>query len=289
MDKVETVESWYTTSDNNELFTRTWKAVGDIKAKLVLVHGFGEHSGRYDELLKHFASHGIESYSWDQRGFGETAKKSNDQGNAQGWDTVLGDVDDAVLRHQQDGIPLFLMGHSMGGGIILSYLTQGNRYEGAAKLTGSIASAPLVQVTNPPPAPVFFALRYVASVIVPNLHYGVGLDPSGISRDPVEVEDYKADPLVKDTATLATLKDMLANGELLLKTSAKITTPVLVTHGTVDHINKFAATKEMYEHISSSDKNLLAFEGCYHELHHEVADVKEKVTKDYIDWIEAHL
>jgi alpha-beta hydrolase superfamily lysophospholipase len=93
-----------------------------------------------------------------------------------------------------------------GGGIILSYLTQGNRYEGAAKLTGSIASAPLVQVTNPPPAPVFFALRYVASVIVPNLHYGVGLDPSGISRDPVEVEDYKADPLVKDTATLATRK-----------------------------------------------------------------------------------
>jgi alpha-beta hydrolase superfamily lysophospholipase len=58
---------------------------------------------------------------------------------------------------------------------------------------------------------------------------------------------------------------MLVNGELLLTTSAKITTPILVAHGTADPINKFAATKEMFEHISSSDKNLLGFDGCYHE------------------------
>jgi len=58
---------------------------------------------------------------------------------------------------------------------------------------------------------------------------------------------------------------MLVNGELLLKTSAKITTPILVAHGTVDPINKFSATKEMFEHISSSDKTFLGFEGCYHE------------------------
>ncbi|KAI8583250.1 hypothetical protein K450DRAFT_222701 [Umbelopsis ramanniana AG] len=289
MDKVETIESWYTTSDNNQLFTRTWKAVGNVKAKLVVVHGFGEHCGRYDELLKNFAAQGIESYSWDQRGFGETAKKANTQGNAQGWDTVLGDVDDAILRNKEDGIPLFLMGHSMGGGIILSYLTQGDRYEGAAKLTAAIASAPLIQLTNPPPAPVFFALRYIAAAVVPNFKYSVGIDPSGISRDPAQVEKYKNDPLVNDAATFATLKDMLVNGELLLKTSAKITTPILVAHGTADPINKFAASKVMFEHISSSDKNLLGFDDCYHELHHEVKDVKEKVTKDYIDWIEAHL
>jgi len=85
-------------------------------------------------------------------------------------------------------------------------LTQGDRYEGSAKLTAAIASAPLIQVTNPPPAPVFFALRYVAAAIVPNFKYAVGIDPSGISRDAAQVEKYKNDPLVKDTATLATRK-----------------------------------------------------------------------------------
>lgn len=58
---------------------------------------------------------------------------------------------------------------------------------------------------------------------------------------------------------------MLVNGELLLTTSAKVSTPILVAHGTADPINKFAATKEMFEHINSSDKNLLGFDGCYHE------------------------
>jgi len=285
---MDAVESWYTTSDNQELFTRTWNAVGDVKAILILVHGFGEHCGRYDALFKQFSSQGIQSYSWDQRGFGETAKKSKQQGNTQGWEKVLGDVDDAILRNKKAGVPLILMGHSMGGGIILSYLTQGEKYQGVAKVKAAIASSPLVQLTHPPAPPVYFALRYVVAPVAPGLKYSAAIDPNGISRDPEEVKNYVEDPLIKDTATLGCLKDMLVNGELLLTSAAKITTPVLVVHGTVDPINKFSAAKQMFEHISSSDKTFLGFEGCYHELHHELAEDRQKVIKDYIDWIELH-
>ncbi|KAJ2959263.1 hypothetical protein NQZ79_g5226 [Umbelopsis isabellina] len=266
MESVEVTENWYTTKDDQQLFTRTWKAVGQVKANLVMVHGFGEHSGRYLDLFKQFAARGIECYCWDQRGFGETAKKSKGQGNNQGWDKVLGDVDDAVLRHKQDNISLILMGHSMGGEIVLSYLGNGDTYKGVAKVTAAISSAPLVRVVHAPPAPIYFALKNLAAPLIPWYPYTVGLDPKGVSRDPQEVKRYKEDPLINDTATLATLKSMLTNGELVLNTlAAKITTPILVVHGTADSFNSYDAAKQAYERISSTDKAFHSYEGCYHE------------------------
>lgn len=78
-------------------------------------------------------------------------------------------------------------------------------------MKAAIASAPLIQLTHPPAAPVFFALKYVAAVAVPGFKYAAGIDPAGISRDSEEVKKYKEDPLVKDTATLGTRKCLCIN------------------------------------------------------------------------------
>jgi alpha-beta hydrolase superfamily lysophospholipase len=89
---------------------------------------------------------------------------------------------------------------------VLSYLGNSEQYKGVAKVTAAISSSPLVRVVNPPPAPIYFVLKNLAAPLIPWYHYSVGLDPKGISRDSEQVKRYVEDPLVKDTATLATCK-----------------------------------------------------------------------------------
>ena len=80
-----------------------------------LIHGFGEHVARYDHVFQLFAQHGIQTYGYDQRGFGESGKKAKKYGDNGGYDTALNDVNNAVKRTHKEGTPLFLFAHSMVG------------------------------------------------------------------------------------------------------------------------------------------------------------------------------
>ncbi|KAI8077908.1 Alpha/Beta hydrolase protein [Gilbertella persicaria] len=269
----------------NEIFTKTWKPASEPIATLVMIHGFGEHINRYNRMFEVFTSHGIECYGYDQRGWGETGKKSGQFGNNQGYNTALKDIDDAVLRTKKENVPHFLMGHSMGGGLVLNYLARGDTYKGVKLLTGAIASASLITLSMPIPALKYYSLRLI-SMVLPSITIQANVDPKGISHDENEIQAYINDPLLHDYATLATLRSFIDAGADILKTKAKlIKTPILYSHGDADPINAYKGTAEAYALTVSQDKELKTWPGLYHELHNETVPERDQVCQYYIEWI----
>ncbi|KAI8636808.1 Alpha/Beta hydrolase protein [Parasitella parasitica] len=281
---VTVVNEWIQTADKNEIYTKTWKTTAAPIANLVMIHGFGEHIGRYDRLFSFFATQGIECHGYDQRGWGETGKKTSQFGNNQGYDTALKDIDNAVLKHKRQDIPLFLMGHSMGGGLILNYLARGDIYTGVDLLTGAIASAPLVTLSMQIPAVKYYTIRALAA-IVPSMTIQAGVDSAGMSHDKEEVQKYLDDPLVHDFATLATLRSFIDAGTDLLAKAKAVNTPILYSHADSDPINSYKGCKSAFEITSSQDKELKNWTGLYHELHNETMPQRQQVAEYYVAWI----
>ncbi|KAI9315138.1 Alpha/Beta hydrolase protein [Dichotomocladium elegans] len=290
MSTVTVIEEWIKTSDGHEIFTKTWKPVGETVAQVVLVHGFGEHIGRYDRLCRAFGEHGILSYGFDQRGFGQTGKRAQDYGNNHGYNTALSDINSAILRVKKNApaLPLILMGHSMGGGLILNLLARREKYEGVKSVRAAIASAPLVTLSMPV-SPFRYYPLMIASKIIPSFVIQIGLNPAGISTDPAEVEIYKADPLIHDYSTLASVNGFLDAGKDLLDLAPKITTPVLYSHGDADPINDCKGTQQVFKLSNNPKSEMKVWPGLFHELHQEKPAAREQVTQCYIEWIKSHL
>ncbi|KAG0170473.1 hypothetical protein DFQ28_001730 [Apophysomyces sp. BC1034] len=298
-------DKWITVSNNNELFTKTWKPAGKPVAHVILIHGFGEHIARYDHVATLFAQNGIQVYGFDQRGWGQTGKKSKQYGNNQGYNTALSDINEAVHAVHESGVPLFLIGHSMGGGLALNYLAKKEQFDGVKLVRGAIASAPLITLTLPISPLRYYPLMLV-SRILPSWVIQAGLDPKGISHDEQEVQKYVDDPLIHDYATLSTSKllrfqrlafakhfakvrGFLDAGYSLLTEGKAIETPVLFSHGDADPLNSYHSTAKVYEIASSTDKSLRTFPGLYHELHNETRDERNKVLESYLEWIKARI
>ncbi|KAI8086705.1 Alpha/Beta hydrolase protein [Halteromyces radiatus] len=288
MSTVQVHDEWITASDGQKLFTKTWKLSSTPKANLLIVHGFGEHCARYDAVCRVLAESGIQTHAFDERGWGETGKKDQSFGNNQGYKTALNDINEAVHRTKQANIPLFLLGHSMGGGLILNYVARKDEFDGVSKLNGVIASAPLVILTKPVSPLKYYPLK-LASYITPSFGIRADMDPSFMSHDQDEIEKYKNDPLIHDYATIGTVGSFLDAGKNLLNIGSNITLPILFSHGDEDPVNSHEATQRLYHITSSTDKEFKSWEGLYHELHNERKEDREKVIEYYANWINKHL
>ncbi|KAF9932080.1 hypothetical protein FBU30_009010 [Linnemannia zychae] len=281
---------WITTEDGHELFTKTWFAVGTPVAALVFVHGLGEHIVRYDHVFEEFNKAGIQVSAFDQRGFGQTGRKSKVLGSTGGYDKAIPDITAALERGKIDGLPLFLMGHSYGGGLVLNYNCIGPL---RTKLSGVIASAPLILPSAPTrPNALTVTVAGFASRIIPSFQTNTALSSKFISRDPAHVEMYDTDPLVHGYITTKGAYDMLANGKLLLTERYKIITksvPLLIAHGTEDGLTDFEASKAFFDKVEVDDKEFKVYDGHYHELHNEPEADRKVVIEYYIQWIRSHL
>ncbi|SAL94951.1 hypothetical protein [Absidia glauca] len=282
MSSVNVVEEWITAKDGQKLYTMSWQ-LSAPRARLLLVHGFGDHCSRYDELARGLVANGIETHGYDQRGWGETGKKDQSFGNNQGYDTALGDINEAIHRIKKDNVPLFVLGHSMGGGLVLNYFARGE-HDGVAKITGAIASAPLVTLVEPVHPIKYHSLKLV-SMVMPSFGIHVELKASDMSHDEERVEGYKTDPLVHNFTTIGTARGFLEAGNSLLKIGSKISVPILFSHGDADAINLYASSKKVYEMAASSDKEFKTWDGLYHELHNERQPERSQVIEYYSNWI----
>ncbi|KAI7862762.1 Alpha/Beta hydrolase protein [Spinellus fusiger] len=288
MAQVQVVTAWAKTKDNHDIYTKTWKPVNKPVAQILLIHGFGEHIGRYNEMLTLFAENDIECFAYDQRGWGETGAKSKDFGNNQGYSTALGDINDTLEKMKTPDVPLFLMGHSMGGALVLNLIAQKTKYSSVKLLDGVISSAPFVTLVDPPSPFKEYPLRAL-SKIVPSFTIDAGINLDGINRDKEEMETYKNDPLNHSYATLKTLSELLDNGKALLKTGKNIDVPIVIVHSTADPINSYHSTKLVYDVVSSKDKEMKSWEGMYHELHRELKPDRDHVLSHYVKWIKARI
>lgn len=263
-----------------ELFSQSWRPAGETRAVLAIVHGMGEHSGRYGNVVEALVPRGYAVHGFDLRGYG---RSPGQRGHVDSWSQYRDDTE-AFLRavgEAAPGVPLFLMGHSMGGLIVLDYVL---RRPGG--LAGVIVSAPgLAPKGVAKPSKVLLAK--LLTRLRPRLSLDVTLDAGGISRDPEVVEAYLKDPLVHAKGSVRWGTESLAVIEWIKAHPGDLQLPILMSHGTADRLVSAAGTRSFFEGVTFPDKELRIYDGVYHEPHNDLDH--QRVVSDYAGWIEAHL
>ncbi|KAJ3575287.1 hypothetical protein NP233_g1202 [Leucocoprinus birnbaumii] len=296
-------EAWLEGPAKTQFYTRTYvpDAHKSVRAVIVFIHGFAEHVGRYTHFHPLFTQHGFAVFAIDQRGFGLTgqdvAKRS--KGSTYGktsWKDQMTDIAWAVEHAKEafKNIPVFLMGHSMGGAEVLGFAAQDAKSPHKASVSsilGVIATSPLIQQTEPASK----LLKWVgakASIVAPYSLIPAPVKAEDLSHDKACNDAYLADPLIKPSGSLRGISDMLTNGDALLTTYYKnwpSSLPVLIVHGTADKVTSHKASEEFIGKLSVTDKKISLFEGGFHELQNEPDGVKEKLADEVVHFIESHL
>ena len=269
-----------TTSDGLTLFTRHWPAPAPQRGTLALVHGYGEHSGRYDHVAAAVARAGVSTYAFDLRGHGRSDGR---RAYIDHFTQYLDDLSrflERVRTVAPEG-PLFLFGHSMGGLISLKYVL-----DRRPDLRGLLLSAPAIEV-NPDLAPLLRRLSQWLGWLAPTLPT-VRSPEGAISRDPDVVAEAEADPLnYHGRIPARTGAELLRVGDDVQGRLGELDLPFLVLHGTGDLLATPAWSQRLYDQARAADKTLRLYDGLYHETFNEPE--QEQVLGDVHDWIAARL
>ena len=275
------LESSYKTHDGLNLYLQAWLPDAP-KASLLLVHGLGEHSGRYSQLVEKLIEIGIAVFSFDGRGHGKSASN----GLTAFIDTAedyLKDIHALVEKVQNyiSGIPVFIFGHSMGGGLVAGYVL---KYK--PKVTGVILSSPAIKEAEGTSS-VLIALSGLVNRLFPKLKV-LQLDISGISRIPEEVEKYKSDTLVYQKSVPArTGFELYHLMQFIQRNAEQFSSPVLLIHGDADRLTNPKGSNLLYEKASSADKTIRIIPGGYHELLNDLN--REEVRELILNWIKSRI
>lgn len=250
-----------------------------VKGVVVLVHGFGEHSGRYKgNVIPILVSSGFAVVSYDNVGHG---KSSGKRGHCPSYDALLDILRDVIDKAKgfYPNTPLFLYGHSMGGNLVLNYALRRD-----SEISGVIATSPYLRLAFQPPKWKMLLGKFMLK-IMPSITLPSGLDPNGISRIPEEVAKYKNDPLVHDKVSPMFSFPIMDAGEWAIENASKLTVDTLLMHGTADQIIDHKATQEF--HQNSTRTTLKLYEGGFHELHYDLCS--DEMLTTITSWLEERL
>jgi alpha-beta hydrolase superfamily lysophospholipase len=177
------------------------------------------------------------------------------------------------------GIPVFLYGHSLGGGIVLEYIVSQS-----PDIKGAVVTSPWIRLSFEPDKTKMFLARIMKSIL-PSLVQPSGLVVDDISHDRAVVEKYKSDPLVHGKISVGLFHSATTAGKYVLENSGAIKVPLLLMHGSDDKLTSPEASRQ----LASGNKliDLKIWEGGYHELHNEV--FSDEVYKHIISWIKHHI
>jgi alpha-beta hydrolase superfamily lysophospholipase len=238
--------------------------IDNPKANLILVHGAGEHVGRYDHWAKLFNNQLINVYGVDHYGHGNSPGA---RGHLTNYDLYLNEIKELkkMIDNQADGIPLLLYGHSLGGNIVLTYILEQEK-----SVDYVIVSAPWIRLKLVPPSWKISLMKWLSGIL-PALSQSNELDPNWLSRDRLVVERYINDPLVHNKITLSAANILFQRAEILDTCSKQISDKVLIIHGLDDKITD-AAASEAFAARTGNDYHGL--KGLYHELHNEPEQIE---------------
>lgn len=266
-----------TTPDGASLFRQTWTPDRPPTAVVCLVHGLGEHSGRYAHVARRWNDAGYAVIAQDLRGHGKSSGTRGDTRIA----TSLDDVDRllAAARAAFPGLPVVLYGHSMGGLVVLTHLAQRQ-----PEVAAVVASAPPLH-TPIREQKAKVAAAKVLGRVAPSVTLASGLDADGLSRDPEVVRAYLADPLVHDRMSLGLGMDMMNAMDALMAVHT-VGVPLLVIHGSADPICLVSGSREWTAN-AYGDVTYMEYEGLLHESHNEPEQAQ--VIGDVIAWTDSRL
>ena len=260
------------------LFYRAWRPDQTPRGVVAIVPGFNSHSGYYAWVADRLVAAGLAVYAIDLRGRGES---EGERFYVQQFEDYVNDVHEFVTsaRAQEPGLPIYLLGHSAGGVVSCLYAIE-HQHE----LAGLICESFAFKIPAPDFAlAVFKGLAHIA----PHAHI-LHLKNEDFSRDPAIVAAMNADTLIgNEKQPTDTLAAMVRADELLEKSFASMTLPVLILHGTDDKATKPSGSQQFFDTVGSIDKTLKLYEGGYHDLLNDTD--REQVMADVSAWIERQL
>jgi alpha-beta hydrolase superfamily lysophospholipase len=261
MTRQHTTGHWET-NDGLRLFWQSWTPADPPRGLLGIVHGMGEHSGRYAESAAYFNGIGFAVLAFDHRGHGQS---EGPRGHAPSYQALLDGIDglleEAASWHPT--LPVYLWGHSMGGNLVLNHLLRRK-----PDIQGAVITAPWLRLALQPKA-FQVMLAKAMNVLYPAYTDNSKLPPEYISRDPEAVERYKNDPLVHYSITARMFLACHNMGQFALEHAGELKTPVLVMHGSGDKLTSVEGSRIFAKHAPKDLCTYTEYDGWYHELHNE--------------------
>lgn len=262
------------------VYFQVWQPETPPRAVVLIVHGAGEHSARYQPLARYFTAQGYAIATLDHPGHG---KSEGRYGHVERFEDLLGtlEVFQRQLAVEFADLPCILVGHSMGGLISSLYLLQHQR-----DFAGCVLSGPAIK-TGIEPGFLQMLLIRCMSVVAPRAGV-LQLDPNGVSRDPAVVADYVNDPLVNHGKMSARMvAELFSNMQRLQAAAPAITLPLLLLHGEADSMTAPEGSRFLYETAGSTDKTLKIYPGLFHEIFNEPE--RQQVFADVLSWCDQRL
>jgi len=261
---------------NKKVLRGIIKSPGDhIRAGIILVHGIGEHIQRYSHWIDRFNEKGIGVVGVDLPGHGLSDGK---RGNIKSYSLTDEMIDFLLIEHKKTfpGIPVFIYGHSMGGGIVLQYLLHKN-----PEINGAIVTSPWLRLAFEP-AKIKLILARIMKNLLPSVTLPSGLVVSHLSHDQKVVDGYFADRLNHDRISFNLFYNAVTAADYSLKHAGDLKIPLLLMHGTGDQVNSVQGSRDFA--AESKVTELKLWEGGYHELHNEL--FKDEVFAYLMSWLE---
>jgi alpha-beta hydrolase superfamily lysophospholipase len=264
---MPSIVSHATASDGTDLLVRHWPAdeaeaggawAGPAWASVLIVHGLGDHSGRYEHVGDQMASAGLDVWAYDHRGNGGSGGR---RGHLDRWSQLHDDLEERLVavRAGAGGHPVVLYGHSMGGLVVAGYLTLPDRVLPDL----AVLTAPGLDSTLPGWKK---SLARVLGGVTPTLAVPNGIDPSTLSRDPAVGAKVAADPACATASTTRFAAEALAEQQRVVRECGRITIPMLVLHGLDDGLVP-ARASEVLAALPNVERR--TYPGLRHELHNE--------------------
>jgi alpha-beta hydrolase superfamily lysophospholipase len=279
---MKTFESEWVGKDGITFFMQGWEPDTDPRASLALIHGLGEHTGRYAHVGRAMTDAGYALVGFDLRGHG---KSGGARGHAASLDVYMQDIRQFsdLLVQRYPGIPHFLYGHSLGGLLSLSYALQYSAGLKGVMVTGAALRSSLQEQKGK------IAIVKLLGGLLPAMTVQSGLDPTTISRDRKVVDAYVSDRLVHYSTSLGFGKSALSAIDLCFAQAGEFAPPLLIMHGMDDKLT-YPSGSEDFARLAGkagNDVTLKLWSGLYHELHNEPE--KAEVFKIMTEWLDKHL
>ncbi|ATB27569.1 alpha/beta hydrolase [Melittangium boletus] len=257
------------------LYFQSWRPVAP-RTVVAIIHGIGEHSGRFRKLVEALVIRGHAIYALDLRGHG---RSPGQRGHLLSWSEYREDMKAFLetVAQREAGRPLFIYGHSMGGLIVLDYVLR--HPEG---LSGTIISAAPFESVGVA-TPLLVTSARILSRLWPSFALKVPLEAQALSREPSSVADYLADPLVHRACSARWAMEALDANVWVKAHAGELSLPLLLLHGEEDRINTVEGARRFFEAVRSGDKQMHLVPGGYHEPHNDPGNARVfQVVDDYL-------
>ena len=265
-------------SNKKNIFIRSWPSNNDPTYNIIIIHGLGEHSGRYKEFANFFMKKNIGVFSFDLIGHGKSDGLKGHISNIKDFTDSIEDVLIEV-RRRYINTPIILFGHSLGGCLALNYLIERKSKEISLAIISSAWIETEIQIPK-----YLLILQRVMHTLFPKVRLSNRLDTKDLSKDIKIVDKYKNDPLVHDRISLNLLSEINKTIKKIKNKDYNIEIRVLIIHGKKDKIISYKGSELIHKKIKNSKLKL--YDNVYHEPHND--NERKEILEYYYDFIKNH-